>query len=81
MEEDRSRDVLGWTAEPRDPYGFFHIVSGPTAVPKELSGVFTSVSEVEKAIKQYNSNMKALKKRPEKTEKKLFTKEIQEEAA
>lgn len=40
-------------AERRDPYGFWHCSLERGPISKELSGVYTSYSEAEKAIKAF----------------------------
>jgi hypothetical protein len=55
-EASRVREVLGWTVEQKDPYGFFYFVQkGKKPIPEELSGAYTTVYKVEDAIKHYES--------------------------
>jgi hypothetical protein len=57
--EETTREILGWTVERKDPYGFFFFVKqGKKPIPEELSGAFTTIFKVEDAIKTYEQKTK-----------------------
>jgi len=59
VEAAKIKEVLGWTVERKDPYGFFHFVQkGKKKIPDELSGSFTTLLKIENAIRTYEQKNK-----------------------
>ena len=58
-EEEKIKEVLGFLVEQRDPYGFFYFMKSKKlkVLPTELLGSFTTLFEVEKAVKRYQATI------------------------
>jgi hypothetical protein len=56
-EVNRIREIMTYTVEQKDPYGFLYFVPNKAhkVIPEVLQGAFTTTTEVEKAIVKYNS--------------------------
>lgn len=44
-------------AQRRDPYGFFHLHQEKGTLPARYTGVYTSVFEVERAMREYQAEL------------------------
>lgn len=44
-------------AQRRDPYGFFHLKQDKGKLPDRFTGAYTSLSEVERAMREYQTEL------------------------
>lgn len=55
-EEIKNIVIQGYPFIQKDPYGFFYFVPDKKGTPAEFEGAFTTVFEIEKAVKRHDGN-------------------------
>lgn len=68
------------TAIRKDPFGFWYLKSDKGDLPVKYQGAYTSMAEIEKAIKDYSNSLKQEEEAKKKQEEEVKTKKTKTSA-